>query len=121
MTRRLLAIALCLWLFLSGAGVYALAAVEHAHHGEHASLTHHDASDHQHADTGTELFSQLLGQPAFDQLTSSSIVSRCAALGDAVSSGAPVRLQPDVLSVLLVPPPGPPPRLAALHRGGVLA
>jgi hypothetical protein len=121
MTRRLLAIAMCLWLLLSGAGVYALAALEHVHDGEHASLAQHDASDHQHADTGTELFSQLLGQPAFDQLTSSSIAPRCAALGDAASGSAPLRLQRDVPSVLPVPPPGPPPRPAALHRGGVLA
>lgn len=121
MARKLLAVATCLWLLLSGVGVYALAALEHAHDAEHGGLHAHDAADHKHADTGTDLFSQLLGQPAFDQLTSAAIVPPCSLLGDAVPGTAAVRLHPDVPSALLAPPPGPPPRLAALYRGGVFA
>lgn len=120
MTHRLLAIAMCLWLLVSGAGVYALASLELVHGGEHAGRMQHEATDHRHTDTGTELFSQLLGQPAFDQLTSASISVARLSLSDAVATLAPARLQPEVLSVLPAPPPGPPPRLAALHRGGVL-
>lgn len=121
MARKLLAVALSLWLLLSGVGVCALVALEQAHAAEHSGLEAHDGADHQHADDATELLSQLLGQPAFDQLTSAAIVPPCSLSGEAAPGTVPLRVHRDVPSALIAPPPGPPPRLAALNRGGGFA
>jgi hypothetical protein len=118
--RNLVAFAMCIWLLLCGGAAYALAALEAEHEQEHVAMGQeaHDAADHQHADTAIELFSQLFGQPGFDQLTSAWITSCGTVVAQDASSITPARLTADAASATPVPPPGPPPRVFALHWGG---
>ena len=111
---------MCIWLLLCGGAAYALVALEAEHEQEHMAMgqSAHDAGDHRHADHGIELFSQLFGQPGFDQLTSAWITSCCTVLAQDVSSITPAHLTAHAASVTPFPPPGPPPRVVALHWGG---
>jgi hypothetical protein len=118
--RKLVAFAMCIWLLLCGGAAYALVSLEAEHEQEHMATGHkaHDAGEHHHAHHGIELFSQLFEQPGFDQLTSAWIASRSPVPAQDVSGIAPDCLVADAASVTPVPPPGPPPRVFALHRGG---
>lgn len=78
----------------------------------------HDAGDHRHADDGMELFSQLFGQPGFDQLTSAWITARWLVASQDIAGVAPVEFSAEPASVTPIPPPGPPPRGVALNGGG---
>ena len=118
--RKLVAVAMCLWLLFSGAAAYALASLEPEHEHEHMAMgqASHDAADHQHADGGLELYSQLHGQPGFDQLTSAWITAPSAIVTQNTLAVAPDQMIAGSRSATPFPPPGPPPRMAALHRGG---
>jgi hypothetical protein len=121
--RKLAASAMCIWLLLCGGAAYALVSLEAEHDQEHMTMGQkaHDAGDHRHAEHGLELFSQIFGQPGFDQLTSAWITSRCPVLVQDLFSIAPADLVADAASVSPVPPPGPPPRTVALQWGGGLS
>ena len=118
--RQLVAVGMCFWLLFSGGAAYALASLEPEHEQEHMAIGQqtHDAGDHHHADTGLELFSQLFGQPGFDQLTSACIVARAPVVAQVALGAAPVQITAETISATPFPPPGPPPRTAVLHRGG---
>ena len=118
--RKLLAVAMSFWLLLSSGAAYALASLEAEHEQEHMTMGQqvHDAADHHHADTDLELFSQLFGQPGFDQLTSAWIASPVPTVAQVPLGVAPVQIARETISVTPFPPPGPPPRAAALNRGG---
>ncbi|MFY9316285.1 MAG: hypothetical protein WAO95_12105 [Burkholderiales bacterium] len=119
--RPLVAVCVALSLLLSGGVAFALgtALMDHDRdHSQAAAKAAHESADHEHANPQTELFSKLFGEPGFDQLTSSCIAMHDVPQSQDRLAPAAVVLQssPDLLLVL--PALGPPPKLAALHRGG---
>jgi hypothetical protein len=118
--RRVLASFLCLWLAFAGAGVQALEVLEDEHQQEHMAMgdATHDPTEHRHADEGVELFSALFAKIGFAQLGAAWIASQSDAVMQPFAAVAAEQRWTEGFSFLPAPPPGPPPRLPALHRGG---
>jgi hypothetical protein len=111
-SRKLIAIAACVWVLFTGVAAGALGALTLAHDHEHAAdvADPHDADSHAHADTLVEVISQLGDESGLVKLGASPLPSHLAPFKfpPNVHAKAP---EPDTsMPSALFAPSGPPPK-----------
>jgi hypothetical protein len=126
--RKVIALTMSVLLLLWGSGAFALLALEVEHEHEHEVISEeypnhhaHDAQDHAHADAAIELVSQILGQSGIDHLVTGWIVAPEFHVALLPARSVFLTIPPAPLVLAPLAPPGPPPRLMATNRGGIVA